>query len=210
MTATRTSRGKTAPADASEAEMVDVADLDEAPPPVPSQEEPLAEAAAADDLEGEELDAADPEAVDPVGGDAEDASPDVAAPDLQEAEDELSAAEAEADDADPAPDAADPGDPAAETPASGEPFRLHRRARHDETQELLTWLRAAPAGSPLTLDASEVDNLSTPYVLAIVAAARTRADAGSPAVVTSPSPAFVDAFSDLGLFGDLMKMEIRA
>ena len=45
--------------------------------------------------------------------------------------------------------------------------------------------------------------------LEFIAAARARADAGSPAVVTSPSPAFVDAFSDLGLFGDLMKMEIR-
>ena len=61
----------------------------------------------------------------------------------------------------------------------------------------------------MEFDASEVDNISTPYVLAIVGAARARAEAGSPAAVRSPSPAFVDAFSDLGLFGDLMKMEIR-
>lgn len=101
---------------------------------------------------------------------------------------------------------------AADAPADGppSPYRLHRRARHDETEELLAFLRAVPVDAPLTLDASEVDNVSTPYILAIVAAARARAAAGEPAVVASPSPAFVDAFSDLGLFGDLMKMEIRA
>ena len=97
----------------------------------------------------------------------------------------------------------------AETGAPGGPFKLHSRARLEETEALLAWLNAAPADAPMEFDASAVENISTPYVLAIVGAARARAEAGSPAAVRSPSPEFVDAFSDLGLFGDLMKMEIR-
>jgi len=202
MTAKRTSPGKAA-AEAAEAEPGPELDLPE-------------EAAAPDDD-----DAARPEPTLEVAFDAEDPAPDDApeadpAPDA-DAEEALDAAAEALDPEDALDDAGDDAPPAEAAedaapsgPAAGEPIRLHRRARHDETEELLAWLLAAPAGAPLTLDASEVDNVSTPYVLAIVAAARARADAGSPAVVTSPSPAFVDAFSDLGLFGDLMKMEIRA
>ncbi len=151
---------------------------------------PDAEAAAEDadaDAPGELAavagDESDPEASDPAPDDEEDARPEALAPE---------------DAAAPDPDA-----------AAGGPFKLHRRARLEETEALLAWLLAAPADAPLEFDASEVDNISTPYVLAIVGAARARAEAGSPAAVRSPSPAFVDAFSDLGLFGDLMKMEIR-
>ena len=209
MTAKRTSPGKAA-AEAAEAEPGPELDLpEEAAAPEPDDDdarpEPTLEVAF--------------DAEDPAPDDAPEADP-AAEADAEEALD--AAAEAldpeDAPDADDALDAAGDDAPPAEAaedvapsgPAAGEPIRLHRRARHDETEELLAWLLAAPAGAPLTLDASEVDNVSTPYVLAIVAAARARADAGSPAVVTSPSPAFVDAFSDLGLFGDLMKMEIRA
>lgn len=152
------------------------------------------EASAAPDAEDADVDApgelaavagdeSAPEASDPATDDDEHAGPEALAPE---------------DAAAPDPDA-----------AAGGPFKLHRRARLEETEALLAWLLAAPADAPLEFDASEVDNISTPYVLAIVGAARARAEAGSPAAVRSPSPAFVDAFSDLGLFGDLMKMEIR-
>ncbi|SFI11709.1 STAS domain-containing protein [Albimonas pacifica] len=198
MTAKRTSGGRAASAEATEAEPGPDLDL-AAEAPAEAAEDALAEDLSAD--AAETLAAEDED----VGEAAENGdAPALAAAEAGDAEGEDPSAAGDAD----APAADDADAPAADV--AGEPIRLHRRARHDETQELLDWLLAAPAGAPLTLDASEVDNISTPYVLAIVAAARARAEAGSPAVVTSPSPAFVDAFSDLGLFGDLMKMEIRA
>ena len=164
------------------------------------------EKAAADDLASEAS----------AASDAEDAADDA------DATGELAAVagdEGDTEASDPAPDDEEGAGPEALAPenaaapdpdaVAGGPFKLHRRARLEETEALLAWLLAAQADAPLEFDASEVDNISTPYVLAIVGAARARAEAGSPAAVRSPSPAFVDAFSDLGLFGDLMKMEIR-
>ncbi len=93
--------------------------------------------------------------------------------------------------------------------SAGAVVRLVAKARVQETEALLAELQALPADAPLEFDASEVENVSTPYILAVVAAARGRAAAGGAVSVRSPSAAFVDAFSDLGLFSDLMKMEIR-
>jgi len=203
MTAKRTSGAKAASAEAAEAEPTPDLELAEAPPPAEI------EADSPDDPAGDlPDDALAADAAETPDEAANDDAPDEAAAEEETAEEALVLEADEA--ADMSGDMT--GDEAAGdgAPAPGEPIRLHRRARHEETEELLAWLLAAPAGAPMTLDASEVDNVSTPYILAIVAAARARAEAGSPAVVTSPSPAFVDAFSDLGLFGDLMKMEIRA
>ena len=88
-------------------------------------------------------------------------------------------------------------------------IRLHPAPRTDETEHLLAALRAAPPEVPLVLDAGEVETPGTPYVLALAAAARARSADGRPVAVINPSPAFVDAFSDLGLFEDLMSMEFR-
>lgn len=121
--------------------------------------------------------------------------------------DPAQAAEATADDA-----AASPAEDVDDAPASDAvpAFALPERLRLEETEALLDHLRAAPAEAPLALDARAVSALSTPAVLALAAAARARAEAGVPLAVENPSAAFVDAFSDLGLFQDLMKMEFRA
>ena len=77
----------------------------------------------------------------------------------------------------------------------------------DAAQFLASALRAADALAPVRIDASAVAVMSTPGVLTIAAAVRSRA-VGAPAItVASPTAAFMDAFSDLGLFGDLMKLE---
>lgn len=57
------------------------------------------------------------------------------------------------------------------------------------------------------IDASGVEDLPTAFVLALTAVARDRALHGQKISVIRPSAGFVDAFSDLGLFQDLMKME---
>jgi len=60
---------------------------------------------------------------------------------------------------------------------------------------------------PVVLDAAAVEGMSTPFVLTLVSAIRSRGDDDARIQVENPSPPFLDAFSDLGLFGDLMKME---
>lgn len=55
--------------------------------------------------------------------------------------------------------------------------------------------------------ASEVERMSTAAVLVIVSFLNARAEMNPPATVTGASGAFVDAFSELGLFASLMRME---
>jgi hypothetical protein len=77
-----------------------------------------------------------------------------------------------------------------------------------EAEALLEELRAPDAlAAPIVIDAAAVEEL--PAACALVLASLVRARPGdAPRVgVIAPSPAFVDAFSDLGLFQDLMKME---
>ena len=112
----------------------------------------------------------------------------------------------------PGCDAPEAGDAAASgvgEAGSDGPVALAARARPDDAEAVLARLRAAPADAEFVVDASAVEQLTTPLVLALVAAARARAEGGAPLAVARPSPAFVDAFSDLGLFQDLMKMEFR-
>ncbi len=99
--------------------------------------------------------------------------------------------------------------PGAEAGAPGDVIRLHATPRAAETEELLQRLRAAPDDAPLVVDAGAVEAVGTPYILALAAASRARAEAGSPMAVISPPAALIDAFSDLGLFQDLMNMEFR-
>jgi hypothetical protein len=61
----------------------------------------------------------------------------------------------------------------------------------------------------VTLDASNVEKLSTAAVLVITSFLNAREAFTPPAAVKSPSGPFVDAFSELGLFGSLMRMEFR-
>ncbi|MEO0386232.1 MAG: hypothetical protein AAF281_01705 [Pseudomonadota bacterium] len=84
------------------------------------------------------------------------------------------------------------------------------RADIHAAEALLAQLLAMDPETELHFDASAADQLSTPYVLTIVSAISTRTDKIPPATVTNPSTAFVDAFTDLGLFQDLMKMEFAS
>jgi hypothetical protein len=76
----------------------------------------------------------------------------------------------------------------------------------DAAIRLADQLKALGA-QPVVLGASAVESMSTPFVLTLVSAIRSRGDDADRIQVENPSPPFLDAFSDLGLFGDLMKME---
>jgi len=77
-----------------------------------------------------------------------------------------------------------------------------------ETEVFLDALSDAPV-SAIVIDASLVERMSSPCAMAVVSAVRHAEENSAKIAVISPAPAFVDAFSDLGLFQDLMKMEFR-
>ena len=79
-----------------------------------------------------------------------------------------------------------------------------------EAEELMDQINDIDEEAPILIDASEIEAMITPVVLTLVSAVRTRAASeGGKIAVQSPPAAFVDAFTDLGLFQDLMKMEFR-
>jgi len=61
----------------------------------------------------------------------------------------------------------------------------------------------------IVIDASSVEKMSAACALAVVSVVRHAAAKPAKVAVISPAPAFVDAFSELGLFQDLMQMEFR-
>jgi anti-anti-sigma regulatory factor len=63
--------------------------------------------------------------------------------------------------------------------------------------------------SEVVLDASRVERLSTAGMLVLISFLNARQDRTPPAAVVNPTGAFVDTFSELGLFAALMRMEFR-
>ena len=92
-----------------------------------------------------------------------------------------------------------------------EEFCLPQRASVDTAQDLLSLAlnvqSAEGDAAKITLDASEVESIDGPTTLILANIAKTFAARESKVSVKSPSKPFVDAFSDLGLYPDLMKME---
>ena len=80
----------------------------------------------------------------------------------------------------------------------------------ENTLEIASAWRDAGPEVPLLLDAAAVEQMCTPFVLTLVAALNERAGNGAAVEVRNPTAAFTDAFSDLGLFSEMMKMEFAA
>ena len=85
-------------------------------------------------------------------------------------------------------------------------YLIPEKATIDAAQAILAEAAIDRSGQ-LTLDASNVESIDGCVVLTVAAVADAVADGERRLAVTEPSAAFVDAFSDLGLFQDLMKME---
>lgn len=78
-----------------------------------------------------------------------------------------------------------------------------------EAKSLLASLQDDPDKGDIVMDASAVETMSTPMTLLLVSAVRDRASADKSLAIVNASPAFTEAFSDLGFFQDMMKMEFR-
>ena len=74
-------------------------------------------------------------------------------------------------------------------------------------EELKDVLLAHPDDSPLVLDAGAVEKFGSACVLTVASLIQTRSEASAKTSVKAAPPALIDAFRDLGLFQELMKME---
>lgn len=82
---------------------------------------------------------------------------------------------------------------------------LPARVTLADAEALLAEIQAG--GARPVLEAGAVEELPAAYVLVLTSLLRAEAERGAKVAVIAPSAAFVDAFADLGLFQDLMKME---
>ena len=70
-------------------------------------------------------------------------------------------------------------------------------------------IEAMEHGKKVTLDASDVQRMSTACVQVFVAAGKTLEEAGLERALYKPTEAVVDAFNELGLFPELMKWKVE-
>ncbi len=84
---------------------------------------------------------------------------------------------------------------------------LPETADLESAKVLAADLKKAGTSASICVDAGAVATMSTPVALTLVSAVRSR-EADAPALrIENATPPFLEAFSDLGLFSDLMKME---
>jgi chemotaxis protein CheX len=69
--------------------------------------------------------------------------------------------------------------------------------------------KAVKRGKPILIDAGQVARLSTPCIQVLLAAGKD-GDAAARMTLVQTSDAFVSAFSDLGLFANLMSWQAEA
>lgn len=70
--------------------------------------------------------------------------------------------------------------------------------------------KAVKRGKPVIVDAAQVDRLSTPCIQVLLAAGKGAEGNACRIVLAQASDAFVAAFSDLGLFANLMSWQAEA
>ena len=70
--------------------------------------------------------------------------------------------------------------------------------------------KALKRGKPVIVDAAQVDRLSTPCIQVLLAAGKSAEGGAGRIILAQASDAFVAAFSDLGLFANLMSWQADA
>jgi len=86
-------------------------------------------------------------------------------------------------------------------------IELHAEAGLSEAEEFLQTCIDLPIDKKIIFDASDVETISTPYLLTIASALNSRAES-SPKIGLKGAPQImIDGFTDLGMFESMMKME---
>ena len=86
-------------------------------------------------------------------------------------------------------------------------FTLPERSGASTAHDLVAAGRALSPGAPMRIDAGAVARMSCTTVVALISLAQAAAGTGGAVIIRAPTNAFTDAFTDLGLFETLMKME---
>lgn len=87
--------------------------------------------------------------------------------------------------------------------------QLHEEAGLAEAEDFLATCIDLPIDRKIVFDASEVSTVSTAYVLTLTSAIKARAKSSPPLALKAPPQVLIDAFTDLGLFESMMKMEFQ-
>lgn len=90
---------------------------------------------------------------------------------------------------------------------SEETLKLPERVGVDLAQEALSLAVSLGDDASLRIDADGVEQIDGPAVVALANIARVAAERGRPVKIMAPSDALIAGFTDLGLYGELMKME---
>ncbi len=88
-------------------------------------------------------------------------------------------------------------------------FDLPTKTTVEAAADMLAAYVALDREEGFEIEASQVASIDGAVVMTLANIARTAAASGAPVAVKNPTSEFVDAFSDLGLFEDLMRMEFR-
>ena len=86
-------------------------------------------------------------------------------------------------------------------------FTLPERAGASTAHDLAAAGRALEPGTKLRVEAGAVVRMSCATIVALISLTRAAAENGGAVIIRTPTNAFTDAFSDLGLFESLMNME---
>ena len=86
-------------------------------------------------------------------------------------------------------------------------FNLPERCGASAAHDLTAAGRALEPGTRMRIDAGAVGRMSAATIVVLVSLAEAAAATGGAVIIRAPTNAFTDAFTDLGLFESLMKME---
>jgi anti-anti-sigma regulatory factor len=94
-------------------------------------------------------------------------------------------------------------------PESPDSIKIPTIARLAEAEALVKQILDKKANEQIVFDCSQVNEVGTACVLAIASAIKLREGSHQKVVAIGPPDQLVEAFTDLGLFQDLMKLEFR-
>lgn len=92
---------------------------------------------------------------------------------------------------------------------SDESIKLPTVVNIDVAQDALHLATTVRPGKMLTVNAEDVESIDGPAVIVFANIAKTLSEREQPVAVIAPSTAFVEGFTDLGLYDELMKMEFQ-
>ncbi len=86
-------------------------------------------------------------------------------------------------------------------------FKVPPQPSLEDAKALIVAATSAAAEDPMKIDASEVEVMTTSFLLTLLSVIESRTEAKPPAIIEGATDEFVAAFTDLGLFQEMMKME---